>query len=124
MKSMPTGKYRSGLERRIARQLESGGVDFDYESLVLHYQRPPSRYRPDFILPNGIIIEAKGRWTGADRRKIKLVKEQHPEIDLRMIFSNSRTRLNKRSRTTYGEWCEKHGIPYADETVPEEWLNE
>ena len=53
-----------------------------------------------------------------------LVKQQHPELDIRFVFSNSRQKISKQSKTTYGMWCEKHGFLYADKTVPQEWLNE
>jgi len=79
---------------------------------------------PDFKLPNGIIVETKGRFVLADRKKHKLIKEQHPELDIRFVFSNSNTKISKKSKTTYGAWCEKLGILYADKTIPEEWLKE
>lgn len=82
------------------------------------------KYTPDFVLPNGIIIETKGRFTAADRKKHLLIKEQHPEFDIRFVFSNSRTKLNKGAKSSYGEWCSKHGFLYADKVIPQEWLDE
>ena len=118
--------FRSGLEERIAEKLSNEGVDFKYEEVVIQYIKPASKhkYTPDFVLPNGIIIETKGRFLQADRMKHLLVKEQHPELDIRFIFSNSRARISKSSKTTYGSWCEKYGFKYADKTIPREWLEE
>ena len=82
------------------------------------------RYTPDFILPNGIIIETKGRFVAADRKKHLLIQQQHSELDIRFVFSNSRAKLSKGAKSTYGEWCEKHGFLYADKQIPEEWLSE
>ena len=54
-------KYRSRFEAQLALTLERVGATFDYESLKVKYTKE-STYTPDFILPNGIIIEAKGYW--------------------------------------------------------------
>jgi hypothetical protein len=81
-------------------------------------------YTPDFLLPNGIIIETKGMFTVADRRKHTLIKKQHPELDIRFVFENSKRRISKASKTTYAAWCEKHGFLYADKLVPDAWIQE
>lgn len=120
--------YRSGLEEAVAEQLLKKQVLFEYESKAntISYTIPASdhTYLPDFKLPNGIIVETKGRFVLADRKKHKLINEQHPELDIRFVFSNSKAKISKRSKTTYGSWCEKLGILYADKTVPESWLKE
>ena len=118
--------YRSGLEETVADQLSRAGVDAKYEEEVIHYTKPArkARYTPDFVLPNGIIIETKGRFVTADRQKHLLVKEQHPDLDIRFVFSNSRTRISKQSKTSYAMWCEKYGFPFADKAIPTLWLKE
>ena len=116
--------YRSGLEDRISDQLKSLKVPFKYEEFKIKYEVNEVRtYTPDFELPNGIIIESKGRFVPADRKKHLLVKKQHPELDIRFVFSNSRAKINKGSKTTYGDWCDKHGFQYADKLIPEEWIS-
>lgn len=115
--------YRSGLEDRISKQLKSLSVPVKYEEMKIKYAINEVRtYTPDFELPNGIIIESKGRFTVADRKKHLLIKKQHPELDIRFVFSNSRAKINKGSKTTYGMWCDKHGFLYADKLIPEEWI--
>lgn len=117
--------YRSGLEDKISKQLNESGVSFEYETLKIQYEvNETRRYTPDFILPNGIIIETKGRFVAADRKKHLLIQQQHSELDIRFVFSNSRAKLSKGAKSTYGEWCEKHGFLYADKQIPEEWLEE
>ena len=115
--------YRSGLELDIAKDLLGRGEKFKYETLkvkwVLHENKT---YTPDFILPNGVIIEAKGRFTLQDRKKHLAVKEQQPELDIRFVFSNSRSKLYKGSKSTYASWCEKFGFQYADKRIPDDWL--
>ena len=50
------------------------------------------------------------------------IKDQHPFLDIRFVFSNSRAKLNKGAKSTYGDWCDKHGFLYADKRIPDEWL--
>jgi hypothetical protein len=117
--------YRSGLEETIAKDLEEAGVSFLYEDKKITYQVNQVRtYTPDFILPNGIIIETKGRFVVADRMKHLMIREQYPHLDLRFVFSNSRNKIRKGSKTTYGDWCTKHGFQYADKRIPDEWLTQ
>lgn len=120
------GAYRSGLEDKLAKQLESKGIAVMYEEWSIPYVVPASnhKYTPDIIIPNGIIIEAKGLWESDDRKKHLLIKEQFPELDIRFVFSSSRTKLYKGSPTSYAEFCDKHGIKFADKLIPIDWLKE
>ena len=117
--------FRSGLEDSVAEQLNNSGVGFDYEETKLSYIKPEKShtYTPDFYLPKqNIFIETKGLFTSADRQKMRLIKDQYPDLDIRFVFSNSRSKISKRSKTTYGMWCEKYGFLFADKLIPEEWL--
>ena len=118
--------WRSGLEEDVAKALTSAGVPFTYEEMKIKYIKPASehQYTPDFVLDNGIIVETKGRFLIADRKKHMLIKRQQPHLDIRFVFSNSSQKLNKGSRTTYAQWCVKNGFEYADKTIPEHWINE
>ena len=115
--------YRSGLEDRISDDLKDRKVKFEYEKLKIQYEVHEDRtYTPDFTLPNGVIIESKGRFTPEDRKKHLLIKKQHPDLDIRFVFSNSKGKIRKGSKTTYADWCEKHGFLYADKRIPDEWV--
>jgi hypothetical protein len=118
--------FRSGLEERVAEQLDQLGIEYTYEKVKLKYIKPASQhvYTPDFVLANGIIVETKGRFLAPDRQKHILVKRHNPDLDIRFVFSNSNARISKTSKTTYAMWCRKHGYLFADKTIPEEWLNE
>lgn len=118
--------WRSGLEEAVGKQLDSSRVPYRYEEVVLPYTYPAEakRYTPDFVLDNGLIIETKGRWVTQDRKKMRLIKEQYPDLDIRFVFSNSRSKISKSSKTTYGMFCDKLGFPYADKFIPPEWLQE
>lgn len=116
--------YRSGLEEKVARELKQSRVAFSFESLKIFYEMPSKkrRYTPDFVLANGVIVETKGRFTSEDRQKHLLIKQQHPDLDIRFVFSNPNTRIAKGSPTTYANWCDKHGFQYAKASVPKSWL--
>ena len=118
--------FKSGLEESISQQIEGRGIEVKYESEEVSYIIPASEhtYHPDFRLPNGIRVETKGRFVLADRKKHLLVKEQNPQLDIRFVFSNSKNKINKKSKTTYGMWCEKHGFKYADKEIPQSWFEE
>ena len=120
-KTSVNSKFRSGFEEKLASQLRRGGVSFQYETLKLEYTKTAT-YTPDFIVGD-IIIEAKGVWTVEDRKKHLLVREQHPHLDIRLVFQNARNKIRKGSDTTYAAWCEKKGIKYAHQTIPKSWLS-
>lgn len=118
--------FKSGLEENISIQIESKGIKVEYESEKVSYTIPASQhtYNPDFKLPNGIFVETKGRFVAADRKKHLLVKAQNPTLDIRFVFSNSKNKISKASKTTYGDWCDKNGIIYADKVIPDSWFEE
>ncbi len=132
--------YRSGLEVKVAEELNELGIVYEFEPKEgkIPYTVPESyhTYTPDFVITTKsgkqIIIETKGIWDYADRNKHLLIKEQHPDLDIRFIFSRSKSRIRKGSATTYQDICEGRGRApfkgitwkYADKKIPSEWLNE
>ena len=117
--------FRSGLEENIAKQIKQAKHRVRYEEVKIKWVDFSIRsYTPDFILDNGIILEVKGFWSTADRRKHAEIKKQHDDLDIRLVFENSRRKIRKGSKTTYGGWCEKKNIVYCDRVVPQNWLRE
>jgi len=118
-------RFRSGLEERTAKYLKKLKVKFTYEKIKIRWQDLRYRtYTPDFVLANGIIVETKGRFIVSDRQKHLMIKEQHPDLDIRFVFSNPNSKLYKGSKTTYADWCDKHGFKWAKEEIPLEWIKE
>lgn len=117
--------YRSGLEKDTAASLRKRKCKFTYEERKIKWDDFRVRtYTPDFVLDNGIIVETKGRFVSADRVKHLAVKRQHPNLDIRFVFSNPNARLSKASSTTYAQWCKRHGFQYAWREIPDDWINE
>lgn len=83
-------------------------------------------YIPDFILPNGIVIEFKGKLDRTVREKMALVFEQNPDLDIRLVFMRN-NKISKTSKTRYSDWCDKRGIKYhvsEEGKIPDEWITE
>lgn len=117
--------FRSGLEEKVGEQLKKLFGSVEYETEKIKYTLNEVRtYTPDFLTPNGIIIETKGRFTPDDRKKHLLIKEQYPDLDIRFVFSNSNNKIRKGSKTSYADWCDKNGFQHANKLIPEEWLKE
>ena len=115
-------RFRSKFEQRLALALKRAGVKFGYESERIGYLKK-HHYTPDFVLENGVMLEAKGRWISSDRRKHLLIQQQHPELDIRFVFMRASNTLNKRSKTTYGDWCDKHGFLWCEKSIPRSWFD-
>jgi hypothetical protein len=118
--------YRSGFEHKVSEQLTERKIKFGYEDTVIEYTIPErkSKYTVDFTLPNGILVETKGRWVAADRKKHLLIKKQQPELDIRLVFQSAKSKISKGSKTTYADYCDKHSIQWAEKQIPDSWINE
>lgn len=114
--------YRSGFEQRVAEGIERDGGSVCYEPDSFSYEINEFRkYTPDFKLSDRVYVECKGRLTAADRKKLRLVKEQLPDIEIRLVFQYD-NKLSPRSKTRYSTWAEKYGFKWALKEVPAEWL--
>ncbi len=131
-------KFRSKLESDICSQLKKSKTTYYYEQGKIPFVVPSTTryYLPDFeiITKSGksIIIEGKGLWIYDDRYKHLLIRQQRPELDIRFVFSNSKTKIRKGSKTTYADICQGKGRgpfksvtwKYADKKIPRSWLDE
>jgi len=115
-------ELRSKFEDRIKEDLTNRNVTIQYEVLRIQYIQK-KKYTPDFILPNGIIIEVKGFFDADERRKHIDIKKQYPDLDIRFVFLRN-NKVRKGAKMTYSSWCEKNGFKYSFGTIPDEWLEE
>jgi len=83
-----------------------------------------SVYTPDFILPNGVVVETKGHFKSDDRRKMLAVQAQHPDLDIRLCFQNATDKISRAKRSmTYGQWATKHGFKWSSGCIPASWYS-
>jgi hypothetical protein len=100
---------RGKFEERVGKTL---GPQFKYEAARLSYTKPHV-YIPDWIdETTKTIIEAKGLFSSADRTKMKLIKAAYPAYKIVIYLQTPNTRLSKTSKTTYSQWCDKHGFEW------------
>ena len=132
--------FRSKLEQTNAEHLDTLGIDYDFEPDwgKLKYTVPAKGhlYLPDFYVRTKsgktIIVECKGIWVYEDRYKHLLLRQAHPHLDIRFVFSNSKSKIRKGSKTTYADICNGHGRgyfkgmtwKYSDRKIPQSWLEE
>jgi hypothetical protein len=127
---------RSKFEARVAKSLKDRGCKFEYETHTYNYgiEVPNAEcedcggraitdqwYTPDFFLPNGIVVETKGKFTAEHRRKHLAVREAHPDLDLRFCFMRD-NKIHRKSQTRYSDWAENNGFKYSIGDIPDEWL--
>lgn len=145
-------KYRSGYEERIASAFVTRKIKFTYESTTLKYTSPPipakkRRYTPDFIFltkkGHKIYVEAKGYLKPENRKIMKMVRKDNPDLDIRFLFMDGHKALTSKKKRqcgvnglpfkskTYGMWAEENGFKWASCDHPQtigrilkEWYNE
>lgn len=116
-----TSEYRSKFEAAVAASLNKRGLQFDYEGQALPY-KIEATYHPDFCLPNGVVVETKGHFPPEDRRKMLAVRQQYPELDIRLCFQNADVKLSRAPRAlTYWQWAERHGFLWCEGHIPTTW---
>lgn len=125
--------FKSGLEKDVVDYLVSKGVDARYEEYAIDFVQPEKKrkYTPDVFVYNSkgelrYVIETKGRLTVEDRQKMQWVRDQHPDVEFRLLFQNDGAKLSKQSKTTYGKWSAKAKFLYSKffstKPVPDSWI--
>lgn len=118
IKKKPT--FRSKFEEDMFNAAKRSRRTLVHEPFFISYIIR-GNYLPDFVLPNGVIVEAKGYLDAAACRKMKAVKASNPDLDIRFVFQNANGKRNKRAKLKNWEWAEKHGFPWAQGTIPLDW---
>ena len=103
-----TVAFKSNLESKFSSQF-----NLPYETNKVKYTSEHT-YTPDFTVAKNVFIETKGRFTSADRSKIKRVLEQNPKIIIALVFQKPQQLISKVSITSYAVWCAKNNIPWFD----------
>lgn len=119
-------KFRSKFEKVVYEKAieHNGRLEYEPRNRTLSYV-DTSQYLPDFVLSNGIYVETKGYFSPRDRRKMLSVRRDNPKCDIRMVFQRASNRLTKSPNSmTYGDWCTKHNILWAEGSIPADWWGE
>ena len=126
---MSEKKRRSKLELKFEELLQEMEVEYGYEVTKIPYTIPESKhtYTVDWTTIDGILIETKGYLSDyAERKKYELIKQQHPNIDIRFVFDNP-NKLCGGTKMTHSKWAEKHNFKYCsikDKEQIQSWVKE
>ena len=126
---MSEKKRRSKLELKFEEILKDYTIEYEYEVTRIPYVVPQSNhvYTVDWTLINGLLIETKGYLSDhKERYKYVLLKEQHPDLDLRFVFDNP-NKLCGGTKMTHAKWAEKYGFKYCSIKDTEQirtWIKE
>ena len=102
--------FRSKFEQNVFKKISSSAV---YEPEKWEYNIPASKhsYTVDLFLPNcNVYVELKGVLDLQTRKKMVLIRDQHPEKRIVFVFQNENNKIAKNSKTTYRMWAEKNGF--------------
>lgn len=72
-----------------------------------------AHYLPDWEITPTLYVETKGYFSPRNRGDLLSFREQHPEVEIFLVFAEPRNRLTSKSKTTYAEWCDKHGFKWS-----------
>jgi hypothetical protein len=119
---------RSGYEERIKSWLRSCNIPYRYETEVLKYTLPERKYIPDFIFTkkngNLMYVEAKGILDSDTKCKMRAVRKQHPDKDIRILFQKNQP-VRKGAKNKYSDWANQNNYLWAVGTeLPKEWVKE
>jgi len=125
-------ELKSKAELEVAQNCVKDKLNWTYETEKVKWTPPPVRdktYTPDFIIKRKdgtkLLVEYKEYLDSRSKRVLRYATKQNPELDIRILFGpNCATkRISKTSKTTYWQWANKYGIPWAKgRTIPKEWL--
>jgi|TARA_B110000503_G_scaffold38093_1_gene62506 hypothetical protein len=116
------------FEEQVISDLVARDIPHEYEPEKLSYY-VERNYIPDLRVGT-MIVELKGYFRQDSQRKMKAVKAQHPELDIRFVFQKASSTIQgakKRkdgSKMTCQQWADRNGFIWAEQTIPKEWLNE
>ena len=115
--------FRSRFEYDVYNDNPQLDKALHYETTTLPYTMTLTRkYKPDVLLPNGVVVELKGYFRTADE-KHKLLALKASGYDVRLLFQSANVKLVGAKAMTHEQWCEKHGFQYAiGSQIPESWL--
>ena len=116
------------FEQKVMSNLTAKGVEFEFEPHSLSYNVTRD-YIPDLLIGD-MYVEIKGYFRQDAQRKMRAVKKQHPEKDIRFLFQRANATIQgakKRkdgTKMTCADWAERYGFKYAEgEEIPDKWIN-
>lgn len=104
--------FKSKLEKHFASLLIKHGLSADYEATTFQFAKI-GHYTPDWRISPTLYVETKGYFSPANRGNLLSFREQHPDVEIFLVFSAPSNRLTSKSKTTYSAWADKHGFRWS-----------
>lgn len=121
-------QLKQTFEQKVMSNLTAKGVEFTFEPHSLTYSVTRD-YIPDLLIGE-MYVEIKGYFRQDAQRKMRAVKKQHPNKDIRFLFQKAEATIQGAKRRKDGtkmtcrEWAERYGFQYAEgEEIPDKWIN-
>ena len=111
---------RNPFERRVEAEFQRLKAGAKYESLRIPYSIH-AEYTPDWVLPNGNIIEGKGFLDKDSKRKMVAVKKCNPDLKIFFVFYDAHKKISG-TKQTHADWAIKNGFGWSHELPLEEWI--
>lgn len=88
---------RGSWEVKVAEWLSSQEVQWTRNHYIKYLDETVNRtYSPDFFIPSdNTVIEVKGYYSEKDRRKMELVREQNPNLIVKILMQKEIENLNQ-----------------------------
>lgn len=137
-KTYPTSngdKCRSRYERDIVQHAIDLELPYEYEPITLGYQSSIVKgactacgaagravvqrrtYTPDLVLPNGIVVEIKGKFDASKRNLMRQLVRCNPDVDIRFIFMRDNRFGAAKNRKRYSDWARALGVTCVEVPV-------
>jgi hypothetical protein len=120
----------SKFEEKFEQTLIASGIQYVYEAVKVFFTPPLKRRSKtwDWLITTDsgstFVCETKGWWPSKVRLAETEAIKQNPNTDVRYCFQKASTKINKNSKTSYADWCDKHGIRWCEGSIPPTWLSE
>lgn len=103
--------FDSNFEATVAQLLDELNISWEYHPIRIPWVPSVQYYTPDFKINltdgSSFLLETKGCFDLASRAKMKQLKIQYPNMDIRMMFMLDQP-LTKGSPTLYTDWARRH----------------
>lgn len=120
--------FKSWFEVEFNDVAKAMGYELEYEADRITYVIPETKrhYTPDWKIREGVYVETKGVLDLATRKKLLHFRDSNPGIKIYVLFENGNNKIKSGSKTTYIDWCVKHGFECADWKygIPIGWLKQ
>ena len=114
--------------KKVEIQLKKQGVEYELNNKdkAIEYIscKKTKVFVPCFVMSDGMIIECVSGLLARDCRKYLLLREQHPDLDIRFVFEIDNMKILGGDGLSLAEWAASNRFHWAKKLIPLEWMVE